>query len=53
MIIRFLLKKTESLSNYGLSEETPYRGAKPMYLVDIENKENITNLIHIALKDLS
>jgi TfoX/Sxy family transcriptional regulator of competence genes len=50
---RFLLKKTESLSNYGLSEETPYQGAKSMYLVDIENKEEITNLIHIVLKDLS
>lgn len=50
---RFLLKKTKSLSNHDLSEEIPYQGAKSMYLVDIENKEEIANLIHIVLKDLS
>ncbi len=50
---KFLLKKTKSLSNYDLSEEIPYQGAKSMYLVDIENKEEITNIIHIVLKDLT
>ncbi|MCR5350725.1 MAG: TfoX/Sxy family protein [Acholeplasmatales bacterium] len=49
---RFLLKKTKSLSSYGLCEETPYLGAKPMYLVDIEDKKEITNLVDSVIKDL-
>ena len=50
---RFLLKKTKSLSSYGLCEENPYPGAKPMYLVDIEDKKEIVNIISIVIKDLS
>ena len=49
---RFLIKKTPSLSNMGLSEEIPYSGAKPMYLVDSENKEEITDIILKVLDDL-
>ncbi len=49
---RFLLKKTKSSSSYGLCEEIPYSGAKPMYLVDIEDKEEITNLVNSIIKDL-
>ena len=49
---RFLLKKTKSLSIYDLSEEIPYSGAKPMYLVDIEDKKEITNLVNSVIKDL-
>ena len=36
---RFLIKKTKSLVDSGLKEETPYPGAKPMLLVDVEYKE--------------
>ena len=50
---RFLLKKTKSLSSYGLYEEIPYPGAKPMYLVDIEDKKEIINLVNLVIKDLS
>ena len=49
---RFLLKKTKSLSIYDLSEEIPYPGVKPMYLVDIEDKKEITNLVNSVIKDL-
>jgi len=50
---RFLLKKTKSLSSYGLCEETPYPGAKPMFLADTEDKKEIANIISIVIKDLN
>ena len=50
---RFLIKKTKSLSVYGLSEEIPYTGAKPMYLIDTENKDEVTDLISLVIKDLT
>ncbi len=50
---RFLLKKTKSLSSYGLCEETPYPEAKPMFLVDAKDKEEITYLANSVIKDLS
>ena len=50
---RFLIKKTPSVSNLSLKEEIPYPGAKTMYLIDSENKEEITEIILKLLKDLS
>ena len=38
---RFLVKKTSSNSNYNMEEAIPYEGAKPMYLVDTENKQQL------------
>ena len=49
---RFLIKKTKSLENIGFKEETPYPSAKPMYLVDIENREEINELIYKLINDL-
>ena len=49
---RFLLKKTKTLENMGLKEEIPYPSAKPMYLVDIENREEINELIYKLINDL-
>ena len=49
---RFLIKKTNSLENYNLEEEIPYQGAKSMYLIDIENKNEIDEIIYSLLKDL-
>lgn len=49
---RFLIKKTNSLENYNLAEEIPYPGAKSMYLIDIENKNEIDEIIYSLLKDL-
>ncbi|MBR6289518.1 MAG: TfoX/Sxy family protein [Acholeplasmatales bacterium] len=49
---RFLIKKTKSLENMGFKEEIPYPSAKPMYLVDIENREEINELIYNLINDL-
>ena len=49
---RFLIKKTNSLEYYNLVEEIPYPGAKSMYLIDIENKNEIDEIIYSLLKDL-
>ncbi|MBQ6782570.1 MAG: TfoX/Sxy family protein [Acholeplasmatales bacterium] len=49
---RFLIKKTKSLENIGFKEEIPYPSAKPMYLVDIENREEINELIYKLINDL-
>ena len=49
---RFLIKKTKSLENMGFKEEIPYPSAKPMYLVDIENREEINELICKLINDL-
>ncbi len=50
---RFLMKKTTSLSDYGFNEEIPYDGAKPMYLIDVENKDEIKMIVEKAVNDLS
>ena len=50
---RFLVKKTSSLSSYDLLEEIPYKGAKPMYLIDSENRELIKEIVERAVSDLS
>lgn len=42
---RFLVKETESLMDHNLQEEIPYPNAKPMYMVDAENKEEIMDII--------
>ena len=49
---RFLIKKVESNEKYHLSESIPYEGAKPMYLVDIEDQEEIKRIILDTLKGL-
>ena len=42
---RFLIKKTKSLENSGLKEEIPYPSAKPMFLVDSEDPEEIKDIV--------
>ena len=49
---RFLIKRTKSLEDMGFEEEIPYPSAKPMYLVDIENREEINELIYKLINDL-
>ena len=49
---RFLIKKTKSLIDSDLKEQIPYPGAKPMLLVDSENKEEIKELVLKVYKDL-
>ena len=50
---RFLIKITKSSKEYGLKEQLPYPGAKPMYLVDIENSEEIKELVLQVCADLT
>lgn len=50
---RLLVKRTNSNQKYNLSEQIPYKGAKPMYLIDdIDNKEKIKEIIIETYKDL-
>lgn len=49
---RFLVKKTKSIFNMYLKEAIPYDGAKPMYLIDIENKIDIKNIVLKVINDL-
>ena len=49
---RFLVKKATSLDEYGLSEQIPYPGAKPMLLIDIENPNEIASIINSLLAEL-
>jgi TfoX/Sxy family transcriptional regulator of competence genes len=49
---RFLIKKSPSLEYLSLSEEIPYDGAKPMYLIDSENKLEIAEIIYKLLDEL-
>jgi len=42
---RFLVKKVESNSKYGMNLTIPYDGAKTMYLVDIDDYELLRNIV--------
>ncbi|MCR4660786.1 MAG: transcriptional regulator [Clostridia bacterium] len=43
---RLLVKKVEANKKYEMSEEIPYDGAKPMYLVDdVDNKEILKEIV--------
>lgn len=48
-----LIKIVNSNKKYNMREQIPYKGAKPMYLVDdIDDKERIKNIIIETCKDL-
>ena len=49
---RFLVKKTPSIEKYGFIEQIPYEGAKPMYLVDIEDPNEIKDIVLLLYSDL-
>ncbi len=49
---RFLIKKSKSLLSYNLKEAIPYPCAKPMYIVDSEDPEEINDLIRLVISDL-
>ena len=49
----FLIKKTLHNAKYGLREEIPYSGAKPMYLLeDLENIPVVEEIIQVTCEDL-
>jgi len=48
---RFLIKKTDG--NRGLKEAIPYPGGKVMLLVDSENPDEVRELVHNVIRDIS
>ena len=50
---RFLIKITYNNKKYHLEESIPYKNAKPMYLIDSEDKELIKNIIIDTYNDLN
>ena len=49
---RFLIKKTKSLEDRGFKEQIPYPTAKPMYLIDVEDPDEIKEIVLLTVKDL-
>ena len=50
---RLLVKIVDSNKKYNMKEAIPYKGAKPMYLIeDVENKEILKEIIIDTCKDL-
>ena len=49
---RFLVKKTPSLESYGLREQIPYPGAKPMLLIDVEDPRAVADLVDEVYLDV-
>ncbi len=49
---RFLIKETKSNKEYSMTESIPYKGAKPMYLVDTEDQELIKEIVLNTCNDL-
>ena len=49
---RLLVKKTDTNKKYNMQESIPYDGAKPMYLVDIDNRELLNDIVIDTYKGL-
>ena len=50
---RLLVKRVESNKKYNLEESIPYKGSKPMYLVDdVDNKDILKDIIIDTCIDL-
>ncbi len=49
---RFLIKKTKSVEGCGFKEQIPYLGGKPMYLVDIEDIDEIKDIVLKIYKEV-
>ena len=51
---RLLIKMVESNQKYNMKEEIPYKGAKPMYMIeDMDNRELIKDIVIYTCKDLT
>lgn len=49
---RLLVKKVDSNNKYGMEEAIPYKGAKAMYLVDVDNCDLLKEIVIDTCKDL-
>lgn len=50
---RLLVKQTPGNAFLGLAEETPYPGAKPMWRLDVDDRDNLVACVERAIADLS
>lgn len=51
---RLLVKNVSENAQFGMREDIPYDGAKPMYLVEeIDDKEKLAEIIAATLKGLT
>lgn len=46
---RFLVKKADGLKKYHMKEQIPYPTAKPMFLIDSEDPEEIQDIVSIIV----
>ena len=50
---RLLVKIAPENEQYRMTEEIPYDGAKPMYLVeDVDNKEKLAEIVNATVRGL-
>ena len=50
---RLLIKKTESTNKYSLTDAIPYKGAKPMSMVEnVDDADYLSEIIKAVYKDL-
>ena len=50
---RLLIKRTENNKKFNLKEAIPYKGAKPMYLIeDVEDRDTLKEIIITTCKEL-
>ena len=50
---RLLVKKVDSNKSYNMKEVIPYKNAKPMYLVeDVDNQDILSDIVLDTCKDL-
>lgn len=50
---RLLVKMTPSCQEYRFKTCLPYQGAKPMYIIDIEDKQELKELVQQVCADLN
>ena len=50
---RFLVKKTATLTEFEMSEELPYEGAKPMFVVDSDDSDRARQIVEKAVAGIS
>ncbi len=50
---RLLVKKVDNNKKYNMQESIPYKGAKPMFLVDdVDDQETLKDIVVDTCKDL-
>lgn len=49
---RFLVKNTPFSKSLGMKEQIPYPGAKPMFCVDSEDPDEVSEIVNGIIKDL-